>query len=114
MRFATKIYHPLVDKDDGKFCNEAIAENWKAVNNLTTVVTTVYEMLEVCGFVVFLVFRIMLTVIWLWILILVMRFVTIVMLLKLLLRNGLRSMLAFVFIKQIHKNYFPLSCCSNF
>lgn len=65
MRFATKIYHPLVDKDDGKFCNEAIAENWKAVNNLTTVVTTVYEMLEVCCFVVFLVFRIMLIVIWL-------------------------------------------------
>ena len=50
VRFATKIYHPLVDKDDGKFCNEAIAENWKAVNNLTTVVTTVYEMLEVLFF----------------------------------------------------------------
>ncbi|KAK8824422.1 hypothetical protein WA577_006819 [Blastocystis sp. JDR] len=46
VRFATKIYHPLVDKDDGKFCNEAIAENWKAVNNLSTVVTTVYEMLQ--------------------------------------------------------------------
>lgn len=46
VHFVTKIYHPLVDKDDGKFCNEAIAENWKAVNNLTTVMTTVYEMLQ--------------------------------------------------------------------
>ena len=46
VHFVTKIYHPRVDKDDGKFCNEAIAENWKAVNNLTTVMTTVYEMLQ--------------------------------------------------------------------
>ena len=47
VRFVTKIYHPLVDKDEGKFCNEAIAANWKAVSNLTTVLNTVYEMLQV-------------------------------------------------------------------
>ena len=47
MRFVTKIYHPLVDKDEGKFCNEAIAANWKAVSNLTTVLNTVYDMLQV-------------------------------------------------------------------
>ncbi|KAK8808288.1 ubiquitin-conjugating enzyme [Blastocystis sp. subtype 4] len=46
VRFVTKIYHPLVDKDEGKFCNEAIAANWKAVSNLTTVLNTVYEMLQ--------------------------------------------------------------------
>ncbi|KAK8798529.1 hypothetical protein WA588_003609 [Blastocystis sp. NMH] len=46
VRFVTKIYHPLVDKDEGKFCNEAIAANWKAVSNLTTVLNTVYDMLQ--------------------------------------------------------------------
>ena len=47
VRFVTKIYHPLVDKDEGKFCNEAIASSWKAVSNLTTVVNTVFDMLQV-------------------------------------------------------------------
>lgn len=42
----THIYHPLVDKDNGKFCNEAISEQWKAVNNLTTVMNIVYDMLK--------------------------------------------------------------------
>lgn len=99
MRFATKIYHPLVDKDDGKFCNEAIAESWKAVNNLSTVVTTVYEMLQV-GHGRSFESRTMPTVIWLWIPILAMRCATTALHLRRLPRSGRRSMLVRAFVNK--------------
>ena len=99
MRFATKIYHPLVDKDDGKFCNEAIAENWKAVNNLSTVVTTVYEMLQVGEEWAF-ESRTTPTAIWPWIPTSVTRCATTAPLLRRRPRSGRRSMLAGAFVNK--------------
>lgn len=47
MSFVTKIYHPMIDKNNGEFCNEAIAENWKTSYGIVYVVNTIHGMLQV-------------------------------------------------------------------
>ena len=115
VRFATKIYHPLVDKDDGKFCNEAIAENWKAVNNLSTVVTTVYEMLQV-ALETAVYRRTTPTATWRWIPTSATRCATTALPSRRLPRSGPRNTLAAVFVnkqegKACYSSFFSPSIC---